>query len=451
MMNMNPFPDAEERKKETLPAYMDFKSKHFSPPAECSRFFISPVSGSQFASSASTGPIVSFNIAAGMPGIYMNTLETAFVFTIQNKTGQALTLDGDGSAVISSIDLYYGSSHISSILDYNVLANTLSDFTSFGYHYISGTRDAPSTVVDNSKPNIDSAITALRTRQGVVIPADGTYTVSIPLICPIGTLASKAIALSQLKDSIRLDIRLAGGLDWGVYGGAVTAGFNIIQPKLWLTHIRISGDVETALMNSLPNRSISVGCFDVHSFNTTIPSNQGSFTYQVPIKVSSLTSIFVVFRETDHLGKHDKRALTRTRNNLESYRFRIGSTLLPSSSIDCSGSGAEARMELYRALNLLSESNPVTYIDNGLYVKEGANGGAMTLAQNLQGGGFCIGLNCSAFSMAEVLSDGRSTRNEHVTFDGKFLTTTSQSMTVTFFCFTEKALVIEAGNMSYSD
>jgi hypothetical protein len=450
MMNMNPFPDAEERKKETLPAYMDFKTKHFSPPAECSRFFISPVSGSQFASSASSGPIVSFNISCGMPGIYMNTLETAFVFTIQNKSGQTLTLDGDGSAVISAIDLYYGSSHLSSILDYNVLSNTLSDFTSSGYHYISGTRDAPSTATFTDV-GVNAAITALRTRQGVQIPNDGTYTVSIPLICPIGTLASKAIALSQLKDSLRLDIRLSGGLDWGVYGAAVTTGFNIIQPKLWLTHIRISGDVETALINSLPNRSISVGCFDVHSFNTSIGANQGSFTYQIPIKVSSLTSIFVVFRETDHLGKHNRRALTRTRNNLENYRFRIGSTLIPSSSIDCSGSGAEARMELYRALNLISESNPVTYIDNGLYIKEGANGGAMTEAQNLQGGGFCIGLNCSAFSMSEVLSDGRSTRNEHVTFDGKFLTTTSQPMVVSFFCFTEKALVIEGGNMTYSD
>lgn len=445
MMSRTTLPSAQERVNEKLPSYMDFHSKAISPPAENQRFYVTPSNGNAFASSASSGSIISFSIPCGSPGVYLNTLETALVFTIKNDTGKILTLDGSALALIDSVDVYYGSSHISSIQGYANLVNTLSDFTSLGQHYVRGVNDTkiPSTI------NSDNLSDALKSRNGVVIPAGDSETFCLPLVNCLGTLAQKALPLSQLRDSIRVDIRLAGGLDWGVYDSLPVNGWQVINPKLWLTQIRISGDVENALIDSLPNRTIQVPCFDVQSFQTTVSANAGSWSYQIPIKASSVTMLLVTLRDTASFAKHDHRSLARTRANLSSYRFRIGATIIPSTFIDCTGSGAETRMEVMRAMNQLSSSESHSFIDNELFTKEGDSDGANINAGEY--GGFCFALQLSAFAMSEILSDGRSTRNEHVTIDATFASAQSPALRVDVYAIKEQLLVAQGGILHYED
>lgn len=449
MMSQGLLPSAEQRKQEKLPAYMDFNSKSIAPPAENMRYYLSPTNGNAFSASPTSGPIISFSIPCGSPGVYLNTLETALVLTLVNNTGSALTLDGSGVAVIEAVDVYYGSSHISSIQGYNNFVNTLSDFTSLGQHYVRGVDDfAVQGAVDAA--NIKAAVMS---RKGKTIADKAAYTFMLPLVNCLGSLAQKAIPLSQLRDSIRLDIRLAGGHDWGVYAGtaapSTTSGFNIINPKLWLTQIRISGDVENALIDSLPNRTIHVPCFDVQSFQTSVQGNAGGFSYQIPIKASSVGTVLVTMRDTVQGGSHTHRALSRDRANIESYRFRIGATIIPSTFIDCSGSAAEARMELQRALNQISSADSHSWVDNALYTKQ-ATAAADALSAG-DYGAFAFALNLSAFSMQEILSDGRSTRNEHVVLDVKFKTGNQPPLRVDVYCIKEQLLVAQGGIMHYED
>lgn len=439
-------PNADDRVSEKLPAYMNYSMKDVAPPCENSRYFLSPINGSTFVSNATSGPIMSFALQCGTPSTYLNTLETTLVFTISNTTNVAMTLDAGGAlALIESCDIYFGSSHLSSVQAYGNLCNTLSDFTSFGNHSIRGVAD----VVMPATYTATTAQSALKVKTGQTIAASSTLTVAIPLLNLLGSLSQKAIPIGMLKDSLRIDLRLAGGLSWGTYPSAPTTNlYTIVNPRLWLTEIRLDGQVENALISSLPNGIIHIPTFDIQSFSTSINANCGAWSYQIPIKCSSLCSVIVTMRETVALGKHNYSDMQRTKATMESYRFRIGSRLIPSTPIDCTGSACESFMELKRCLNQLALPENPSYIDAGLYIAEGASGGAIGSTTQ---GCFAFGLNLSALAMSEVLSDGRNVRNEYITIDSKMVSATSQALMVNIYCFQEKLLVVQNGLLTYSD
>lgn len=444
MLQNNVLPSASERVNEKLPSFLDYSSKALAPPSSNMRYFEAPTNGSSFAPSANSGPLISFNINCGSPGVFLNTTETALCLTVVNTSAQPLTLDGSALALIESIDVYYGSSHISSIQSYANFVNTLSDFTSMGHHYVRGVAD---TILPDTY-GAEGVENALKSRKGELIGVGGRKTFMLPIVNCLGTLAQKALPLSALKDHIRCDIRLAGFNDYGTYPAAITGGITIVDPRLWLTEIRLDGAVERALMDSLPNGKIHVPCFDVQSFMTSVQENAGAFTYQIPIKCSSLSTVLVTLRETVQGGKHDYRALSRTRANILDYRFRIGSHVIPSTFIDCTGTAAEARMELQRALNQLSASESHTFVDNELYTLEGADGAALAAGAY---GCFAFALNLSSMSMAEILSDGMNTRNIHATLEVRFRTGTQPALRADIYAIKEQLLVVQGSLMHYED
>ncbi|KAJ1628036.1 hypothetical protein T492DRAFT_841891 [Pavlovales sp. CCMP2436] len=438
-----------DRVQESLPSFLNYKQKSIAPPCQSARFYLTPSNGSTFSSTATSGPVMRFDIPCGSGGTHLNGAETVLVFTVVNTTGQSLTLDGSALACIDALDVYAGSTHISSIQSYANYVNTLSDFTTIGSHYARGVADFDLTQAAGALTGA-MVKAAVGTRNGVTIATGDRATFSLPIVNFLGSLAMKSIPLSQIKDSLRLEVRLSGGLDWGVASALPTVAnsWGVANPRLWLTHVVLDGAVESALIASLPNSVVHVPCFDVQSFMTSVPANTGSFTYQIPLRVSSLNMILVTLRETAGLGQFDYRALSRTRGNIDSYRFRIGSQIIPSSYIDCSGTPAEARMELMRALNQTSSSEAHSFVTNDQYALEGANGGALS---KVLCGGFAFALTLSAMQMAEILSDGRSTRNEYVTMDVKFRSITQPALRVDIYCQTDMVLVCEGGILHYEN
>lgn len=420
MQNLYDKDEAEEK----LPPIVAYAEKYQSPPVQSARYYLTAVNGNSFNCPPTTGTVIRFEIPAGTYGSHLNTQETALALTITNTTGNTLTLDGSGFALIDRIDVYYGSMQISSIAGYGNLATVMTDFTGGASPHFSKGQDTINA--------------------GRVIANTASDTFVLPLINCLGSLALKAIPLSELRDNIRVEVVLNPSMDFGLYGATFTTGVTISSAKLWLTNIMLSGDVHSALVASV-NGKLKVPVFDVENYRTSIGVNVGAFTYTIPVKVSSLTSVICTLRESSLFNVFGSRALQRTRSSLSTYQFRIGSQSVPSALIDCSGTATEARMEVQRALNQLNLPVSESYISTALY----SLGGATANAANAQGS-FAFALNLSAFGAADVLSDGKNIRLESLSVDLKFVGT-NVPLQLDVYCLHEKLLCIENSQMTYKN
>jgi hypothetical protein len=356
-----------------------------------------------------------FDLPCGTPGEHLDPTQTALVFTINNATGTTLTLDGSAAALISAVDVYFGSSHLSSISDYNNLVNSLSDFTGG----IDDTRCGGALRGTGDVAASLSTGTQYTVTNGAVIATATTRRVAIPLCNFLGSCALKSLPLSQLSDSLRLEVRLAPIAEYGVWGAdpAAFTTLTVETPLLMYTTIKLDGAVEQAMVTDL-NGKLECPCYDWRTFSTSITAGASIVSYQIPIKVSSATMVLVTFRDNASFV-YGQRTMSRIRNGLQWYRFRIGSVTIPSSQVVCTESAAEARLELQRAFLQINDACPRSCISQAQYVADNLT------AVNAAGGygGFCIGLLLSALSASDIISDGASTRDQHVVFEASFAST----------------------------
>ncbi|KAJ1641144.1 hypothetical protein T492DRAFT_923565 [Pavlovales sp. CCMP2436] len=129
-----------------------------------------------------------------------------------------MTLGGGAHACIQSINVFFGSVHISSIDEYGALFALTQDFTTDldslrSSGTVRGVADFSPVAVATSA-NIKDAYYA---RSGATIAAGGSLMVALPLMSVLGTLAMKAIPLSHLQDSIKLEVKWAVQTNWGTY------------------------------------------------------------------------------------------------------------------------------------------------------------------------------------------------------------------------------------------
>ncbi|KAJ1627380.1 hypothetical protein T492DRAFT_1025207 [Pavlovales sp. CCMP2436] len=173
--------------------------------------------------------------------------------------------------------------------------------------------------------------------------------VALPLMSVLGTLAMKAIPLSQLQDSIKLEVKWAVQTNWGTYVDAPSAlsGCTISDIKLHISQVRLDGAVERAMMDSLGG-VVHFPTLDHSHFRSTVAPNAGFISMQIPIRVSQACNIFIVLRESVTNGFSRKMISQRTKAGMIDYQFRVGATVIPQTAINCTGSAAEACFELAR-------------------------------------------------------------------------------------------------------
>ena len=428
----------DEKKQEMLPQMLAYNEKPVSPSVLSQRYYVTPNNGNTFTSTSSTGPIIRIDIPGSTPGTHLNPSETALIFTLTNNSGASMALDSSAFGCIQSVSVYYGSTLLSTIDNYDCYCTAMSDFSSSGTHYGRGVADID--IVGTLTGDLIEA--SLATRNGRTIANGSSDTFVLPLCNILGTLSQKGIALSQINDAIKLEIRLNNQLDIAVYASSPTGTLVFSDVKLWLTNVQINSSVENALMKQLGG-IVATPCFDLQNFRSSINAGASSFSYQIPIRTSSLTSVFFCLRETAVFNAFGNRSLSRTSGNLKSYVFRIGSALVPSSPISCAG-GAECRLELNRALNAISSAQSDSFVTNALYNA----GGATAMAAGAYGARF-YGLQLSAFAASELLSDGKSLKAETLVLDLSFNAGGNVPMQLDVFCVFEKVLVIQQGQMTY--
>ncbi|KAJ1638931.1 hypothetical protein T492DRAFT_833283 [Pavlovales sp. CCMP2436] len=160
---------------------------------------------------------------------------------------------------------------------------------------------------------------------------------------------------------------------------------------MWVSYIRIDPNVERQMVLDRGG-IIMVPCNDFVQTSTSVAAGSNHVSMPIAVRAKSATAIFVAIRKTANLGALGVFNLDRftggdTVGNV-SYRFRIGSTIIPSSYVTA---GAESRMELMRALGMqLSESTARTCVSAADYLNTA----------------FVIGVSLQCFPMTEALGDG---------------------------------------------
>ncbi|KAJ1620938.1 hypothetical protein T492DRAFT_1128628 [Pavlovales sp. CCMP2436] len=217
------------------------------------------------------------------------------------------------------------------------------------------------------------------------------------------------------------EIKLAPALNWGVYDAAPTTGkVTVSSAKLHISQVRIDGSVERSLMSSLGG-IVHIPTLDYSHFSTTVAPATGAISFNIPIRVSSATNLFVTLRPTSNLEKFDKATISE----------RIKAAM---SAIICTGFAADARMEPSRIFGGVADAAARSSVSSAQYSESA----------------FAIGLSLQAFPTTDALSDGMSTCNQHIIFEAT-IDNNNVGLRLNAFLQHEKLLVAQVANAKIRD
>ncbi|KAJ1616472.1 hypothetical protein T492DRAFT_1136000 [Pavlovales sp. CCMP2436] len=380
--------DTDHQYAPAIPSFYDFTPRPPAVKSECIRAYITPTNGATFAPSSQ----ITMELSCGTPGQMIDPSQTALSFRIFNGTVQTVQLDKSAACVLSQIDLFHGSRQLSSISEYNLLQQILTDFSCGCDDYkTSGSMRGVADYVPLAITTAANFTDAYYARLGASIAPGASLTVCVPLISILGSMSMRAWPISQAKENIRIVIKLSDVLNYGNWSATPVGTCAIDNCKMWVSYIRIDPNVERKMVMDLGG-VISVPCVDFVQTSTSVAAGSNYVSMPIAVRAKSATAIFVAIRKTANLGALGVFNLDRFTGGdvvgYVSYRFRIGSTIIPSSYVTA---GAESRMELMRALGMqLSESTARTCVSAADYLSTA----------------FVIGVSLQCFPMTEAMGDG---------------------------------------------
>ena len=257
--------------KEVLPEKYNYTPLPVGVPAVSIRSTITPRTGPTF----NPGDTIEILISAS-PGVHLDPSQTYLQFLLTNSSAatSTFTLDHSAFACFDQVDVLFGSQVISSIQNYNSWATTVFDMQCSG-------DDRKHAFTTYGAANDTTSLSTYEGRSGSAIqvvtastPVSAMF--CLPLLNFLGTMALKSIPVGQLGDGILLRMKLAAATEWGV-STAGTPVMSMSGVRLQTGFVQLDGSVERSLVQSLGGR-ISVPCYDVRSFRTTLAAAQNSIS-----------------------------------------------------------------------------------------------------------------------------------------------------------------------------
>ncbi|KAJ1632689.1 hypothetical protein T492DRAFT_838275 [Pavlovales sp. CCMP2436] len=381
--------DTDHQHAPAIPGFYDFSPRPPAVKSECIRAYITLTNGATFAPSSQ----ITFELACGTPGQMIDPSQTALSFRIVNGAAESVQLDKSAACQILTdfscgCDDYKTSGTMRGVADYFPVAiATAANFTDAYYARLGAT------------------------------------------IAPGASLTQ----VSQAKENIWIVIKLADVLNYGEWSAAPVGTCAIDRCKIWLSYIRIDPNVERKMGIDLGG-VVSIPCVDFVQTSTSVAAGSNYVSMLIAVRAKSATVIFVAIRKTANLGALGVFNLGRfTGGDVVgnvSYRFRIGSTIIPSSYVTA---GAESRMELMRALTMqLSESTARTCVSAADYLATA----------------FVIGVSLQCFPMTEAMGDSLLV-DSTIILEMNLGTAQTSAIRLDAFVQMEKTLVFANGAITF--
>jgi len=267
-------------------------------------------------------------------------------------------------------------------------------------------------------------------RSGAAIANTGRLTVCLPLAFCLGTLMGKSFPLGAIRADVKVEIKLASHLNWGVYTTDPSKSPTIEHARLQMQVVNLSDSAETMLVRQLPVIYCPTGVW--HSAKQSVPAGS-QVSFNIPFKMASCNALFCVLRDTENLDKREKNSATRTLGGATRAYLQIGSHRYPQDGVRLDYGGNEARAELMKALGSFGSQSIPSALSAAQYSTEG----------------FAFGLSLETFGgMSDILSDGmRLTDMSTILYID---TSSAKGMELTVFAHADMVLeVANNGMVSY--
>jgi hypothetical protein len=303
-------------------------------------------------------------------------------------TWQALGMD-----FIRSMNLYSsaGSKSIELVSDYASVHTQLRDI----YSDSTNTRTTDQIM-------LNAGVTGLRSAANFANTTVYTYCVPVLSIVGLSLAGDCLLPTCGLTSSLRLEAVLNSAAQALTCAGGLTAvTYQITKPELCLTYVRIS-ELAQAQIQQMTGNQYSFNSTIYRTFKQVHPAAQSTNSILIPATFTSLKSLMVSLKESSTQENAAAYSVSdRIKNQLVSWRVRVGTTYASSKDIDATNNACDSWMSLRRLLgtHLTGESCP-TLIDSASWQKQtsataGTEPGAFLMCQNL-----------SAFSAADKLLCG---------------------------------------------
>jgi len=440
---------------------------------------IAPNNGQTF----SPGTQVNFSIPSGRRNTYLDGQNSYLRLTIRNNDGVAgMYLDNTGACFINMLTVNQSGNLIDQCPNYNLLFNYITDFSyDLGSHLgflsgylgtsatFSGTNDvtlsvAGSTIAAAANGATIGSVTSesfASGRQGYFIPASGTITVCLPLLCAIFLNSDKMIPLGKLRSDIEF-IVLLETLIKSVATSSTTA-WSVINTELVLEIVELSDTSQQIVDSFSPSdKPIYIHSNEWRYFSNSLPSGTtGNYTSLVSARYNSLKSIVCLPQlSSDIINKTSYSVSSRINPNIINYLWRVGSSIIPSKMVtlrndNTTGGFAEAYVEVLKTFHGFNNTLYRPMIGSAEYnvwdQAASSTLGIGTKQTNLSGffNGFAIAQELEVYSTRnDVILQGVNTIGQNIFFECNIDTTgPSAAYTLNFFANFDVILVIENGIM----
>jgi len=358
------------------------------------------------------------------------TSESCLKFSVRNTVGgtaaTVFNLESCGAhSYIQRIRVFHGSNLLSDIDQYNGLAKILYDFqmpldaVQGRYSATSGTTNeygiAPPAFADfavaaacgmTAKPTNRGKcyITMGATTAASVLASGATVddNFSINLISLVGSLSSgKYLPLWEMTSApLRVEIQLVpsiiNALAIAPAGAATgTAGFVIHNVEYVAEFLELPDSAISAIKAGSSNPLQMVfSDFRSYPYSTFLQATTTQVSMPIPAKFSSLKSIAVAQKIT--IGSSTYYPLSSSDFNLQSYQFRIGSEVIPSTA---PSSKSDYFNEAVKCFGSIADLGYQPSIDSDSY-NVAYNAGAVTTtvqAQTTNSGSFVVGIDLESY------------------------------------------------------
>ena len=387
-----------------------------------------PVNGTTF----QPGSIVRIDIPTSGRGTYLDSQNSYLKFKITNTStttggaGATITVDSHASSFINRCLVSYSGYTLEDISEYGQLHSILFD------NNISFDERKTIHAISAGCAEADS-------RAGADIATGASLEVFFPLISSIvGLNADKYIPLGKLtaSDSLRLELTLeSAGIAVKTANSTDTGTFTISDVEYVASMVALSDEAENMVSRA------TGGTYRVHgdsyrAYNANLQSGVSLSAINIPVKVSSLKTLFVSHRKQSNATGKDTFSITnRDLSNLQEYYFTIGSNRLPQKPVKIDTNCSEALMELMKSTHQLGHKRAVASFVLADWKRSDA-----TASQH---GAFVIGMDMESFSgKSDTMNQGVSTISQPLFFNGTY-SSTPAAMVVTAFAHYDQVLEID--------
>lgn len=355
---------------------MRYGNKPIAVESELKRAIVMPTTGSG-TYEGNTSTVIEFELPTGRPGEFIDFQQTYLKFAIENfsdypdtnatnlnddeKRALNFVLDNSAHCVINRLTVYYGSTIVEDVTNYNLLATLLKDLhddEQTQSHKLS----CHELMADSTEPQLKG--------RGCSIAPGAKVTACIQLISgSVGILLNKLVPVHAMPFPIRIVLHLENpnvclrrnpNKTFGTgatqkVANWTTLKYRIIDPTFFVTYIHTDPQVAKS---TIPSDGVyKLATQGWRNYTTQVQPQTSYISIPISARYASIKTLYGIMRPDASKADPYRYSLSnRTKNWLDSYQLRIGSQVIPNSTIDCKSS-AEVFMELLRTMHGMNVSN----------------------------------------------------------------------------------------------